>query len=210
MKLVFIYQVLGRGCSSSAYKVGLPHEFTNSGNPEPMNTIKPGNDRFDEEVFGSDMPSLDSESVRELMQIFREQGDNPSKKHLRQVYDLVRNNSSIDRVPRSKYTEEVANIEKSLDPKLTLEKDGQKCGGRYFEVEDFNSIYLVHNYLNAGGCGCFDHSTPLAVFTNKYAAENFQKKCTNVYNSQYVRDKMEDGEYACRTTASIAELSLEN
>lgn len=64
MKLVFIYQVLGRRCSSSPYKVGLLQEFTNSENPESVNMIKPCNVLFDEEVFGSDTlkyNSLDSE-----------------------------------------------------------------------------------------------------------------------------------------------------
>lgn len=181
---------------------------------KPVNISKPSNEQFNEIVFDFDLPNYDlgpvnSDHVRELIEIFNKQGDNPSYENLQKVYDLVRNNTSFNGVKKSIYSEEIESLYVFMHHNSTFyEKDENKYVAWCFEVDNLQSMYLVHIFSEDLGCGCFSSSIPLAVFSNESDAENFLKKCTNVYHSMNIQNYA-DNDYLNKWSAHMAKIDLD-
>jgi hypothetical protein len=198
MKRVLIYRPSCKGFSPKSEKCFFQVNFDAAdvdANLPPRNTIKPSSELFDEIDLSLYKPEPKAEInitiAKTLLQKFEKHKDDPTEYCARKVYDLVRSNLQVE-IPRSKYTDEIELIERTISTiqQVTFEKAGQKYYGWCFEVPDTpdTPMILVFNFYQSSGCDCFNTATPLAIFDNDAEADNFLKKCANVYHSKHMQE----------------------
>lgn len=179
-----IYRVSScKYCSDRCeYKI----EIEKNESVEIANKIQPSSEPFDEKENKNE---YETEFIKELYSKLEYKGESPSIEDTQEIYDYVYDKLIKSR--KSKYEDEILDLQKQSyrstnsytvgeplpDGKFTSE---QYVSSWYFTVADkVNTIYLIHNFNYGGGCGCFNSSYPLAVFSNKEDAQNFMKKCKN-------------------------------
>lgn len=179
--------------SKCEYKI----EKDNTENVNITNKIKPNDEPYDVDEEESNENGEDI--LKELQSKLEYLGESPSSSDREDLYNYLYEN--LIKSKKSKYEDEILNLQKqSYESAISHTIGEPDCDGKYnrdqyilswyFEVKECKKVYLIHNFNNDKGCGCFSSSFPLAVFSDEEMALNFMKKC-NDFNKKDSQDYSE-------------------
>lgn len=177
------------------------------------NNFKPNNDIFDEEIFDFDVPkpSIEPKISKELCDKINEYGDEPDEYQMREIYNLIRDNVksfSLD-VQKSKYQSEIKMLDDQIGECTKITINDKPYVAWYMEVLNnivsftYPDLFLLHIFKNDLGCGCFNSSYPVAIFTDESKAKNLLYKFNNVHHSEKIQEQVENDQLWSITNAII-------
>lgn len=156
----------------------------------PSNKIQPSDEPFEDTDA-----KINEELITELRTKLEELGDSPDDADAQDMYKYLYSEFVTSSCKDGKYPQEILSLQKqALDSTHTYNVGEPGADGKFSREQTFSSwffdttsdtlsdtasdtVYLVHLFTDDKGCGCWNNSQPLAVFTDKSKASNFLKKC---------------------------------